>query len=250
MLKPRSLHLTVDTAERTYNVSWYSGMTARSDGDIGTADELSVTVETSQKDGCLLKESFHIPVHEITTKITGTKDLQDWFYNDFAYRYADLHQGDEETGCLRASILYELGNYEVVRGCDRIKAAKGLTKTIIGDRQQTKDNSPVFYVCMNEAGSPVYSFSSYDNAEQWANEKLYQEESINVGYNNLPYTIFTVKSTNEEGCKDKSTPQKQSDSGSEDDTKSNFLFNSFETSGLIYYLTEKDLKNIFKRKKD
>ena len=70
----------------------------------------------------------------------------------------------------------------------------GPTKSIHDDFCDARDKSKIFYVCMNDGSSTVYCFSSYDNAEQWANEKLYQAESINVASENLPYTIFTVES--------------------------------------------------------
>ena len=246
MLKPKSLYLTVDTPQRTYKVSWFSGSATKACGGLETSDELTVHVETTTVDGCLFTENFTIPAFETETKITGTKDLQTWFYGDFAYQYADIHKNDEESGCVRAAILYDLGNYKIAKrsGSNRDETIIRIPKQAYYDFCDADDKSKIFYVCMNDGSSAVYCFSSYDSAEQWANEKLYQNESIDVSCDNLPYTIFTVedgKQKNEEDNDPLDLPCSESKENIFD--KDNAWVEK-NKKGIIYHLTADNLYEI------
>lgn len=183
MLKPTHLTLNVITKTRRYHVSWERNLL------VGAS--LSVNVVTELKDGTDVSERFSIGESELSSLIDGIKSLETWFYEDFAYQYADLHRNDEESECTRASILFDLGNYTVPVA--NMSSDDSDTFAVRDGEKGMEDQSPVFYVRLDADDQGIYSFGSYENAEQWANEKLYQDETINVTTANRPYTIFTIK---------------------------------------------------------
>ena len=194
MLKPRHINLQVKTKQRAYNIYWSSNLPVPPENKEADT-ELNIYITTKAQGGNqTIEERFTIPSTDIKTVIQGTKDLEDWFYTDFAYQYADLHANDEETSCLRASILFDLGNYKVVEKVDREGEESLLVAN--GDRldgiSEARGKSQIFYVSMNDDASGIYCFSTYDNAEQWANERLCQDETITTMPGPKPYTIFTV----------------------------------------------------------
>ena len=192
MLKPSFITLEVKTHQREYNIHW-SPIASISQREAEPEIDIYVTTKTQNGNNTVVERFKFLPT-DIKIVIKGTKDLEEWFYTDFAYQYADLHANDEETSCLRASILYDLGNYEVVEKVDRegeesIRVSEGDGLEGISEG---RGKSQIFYVSMNDDASGVYCFSSYDNAEQWANERLCRDETITTMPGPKPYTIFTV----------------------------------------------------------
>lgn len=194
MLKPSFITLEVKAHQREYNIHW-SPIASISQREAEAEPEIDIYVTTKMQNGNnTVVERFKFLPTDIKIAIKGTKDLEEWFYTDFAYQYADLHANDEETSCLRASILYDLGNYKVVEKVDREGEESMLASEGNGlaDISGARGKSQIFYVSMNDDASGIYCFSSYDNAEQWANERLCRDETITTMPGPKPYTIFTV----------------------------------------------------------
>lgn len=192
MLSPRSCSMNVHTAKREYDLDWYP-----SGKDPGIVVHVVTRLGDKGKGG----ERFFIPQEEIARPIRGIQDLEAWFYEDFAYQYADLHESADGSSCTRASILYDIGNYFIQSKEDAEPNISSCTFTIFDNETVQDDEIPIFYVSMDSEDACIYCFGSYENAEQWANEKLYQDDTINVTGNNKPYTIFTVKKTDKaNGC--------------------------------------------------
>lgn len=194
MLKPSFMTLEVKTRQREYRIHW-SPIASISQKEAEAEPELDIYVTTKTQNGNnTVIERFEFLPTDIKIAIRGTKDLEEWFYTDFAYQYADLHANDEETSCLRASILYDLGNYEVAERVDR----EGEESMLVSEGDglegisEGRGKNQIFYVAMDDGVSGIYCFGNYDNAEQWANERLCRDETITTMPGPKPYTIFTV----------------------------------------------------------
>ena len=182
MLKPKTLSLTVTTETRLYNVHWWGS------ADDGLFDIL-ITVETTEpKSDCTATERFEITGEDTSWDIDNLTNLKAWFYNEFAYQYADLHRNDSTEGCTWASILYDLGNYTVVRDVKE----KEENTTELSTEELYNEETSLFYVSINDDDPQVYAFTHFDHAEQWANERLYLNETVDASTNRPPYTIFTI----------------------------------------------------------
>lgn len=177
-MKLRNLTLSVKANTRDYFVEWFT----EDDGDTSPYTEIVVHVTTVTRNNCTATEKFIFSNSDIPIPIQNRWGLEQWFFEYFAYRYADLYS--EGDPCKRAAILYDLGNY--TPELKQQNSAYSLDDAKVVDPGD-------YYAVINNDPFSIANFDTYESAEQWANESMYRSDVIEVGALVKPYTIFTVK---------------------------------------------------------
>lgn len=178
-MKTNTMTLRVTTPTKKYTVYWFA------DYDVFCDDgcRITVTVNTEKNNSQQTEEEFHFYDTDIPIDVFSIPSLERWFYDFFAYKYADIYA---ENPAVRASILYDLGNYTIETEDEETDGFVKYVYDLTGSQKE--------YFVRTQCGKfSTDSFLSVKSAEQWVYENLYLDSGIEDTSGNPPFVVFSVQ---------------------------------------------------------